>query len=138
MASHRSNRVAEEIKKEIADIIRNEMKDPRVRGLVSVTHVEVSRDISAATVYISTLGEVGEQDGAIKAVRQAGGYIRGELANRLRLRFIPELNFKYDNSIQVGARINALINQTARESQESERQDTDDSISQKGGETEQV
>ena len=115
MATHRKDRVAEEIKKELSDIIRNEMKDPRVKGLVSVTHVEVSRDISTATIFISTLGDAEEQNDVMKACKQAGGYIRGELANRLNLRFIPELTFRLDHSIETGARINALLNQQMQE-----------------------
>ena len=111
MAPHRQDRIAEEMRKELSDIIQYEMKDPRVKGLVSVTHVAVSRDISSATVYVSSLGDEQEQLEMLKAIKQAAGFIRGELANRLRLRFIPELNFKGDNSIQAGARINALLNQ---------------------------
>ncbi len=120
MTSHRKDRVAEEIKRELSEIIREDMKDPRVRGgLVSVTHVEVSRDISAATIYLSCLGNTEEQAHVVKAFKQAGGFIRGELANRLNLRFTPELTFRSDQSIQMGARINELLNQQAREGKES-------------------
>jgi ribosome-binding factor A len=114
--------VAEEIKKELADIIRNNMKDPRVKGLVSVTHVDVSRDISTATVYISSLGSMDEQNDMVKAIKQAGGYIRGELSNRMNLRFIPELVFKIDHSIQTGARINQLLNEQKAEQRGPERE----------------
>ena len=120
MASHRSNRVAEEIKKELSDIIRHDMNDPRVKGLVSVTHVDVSRDISSANIYLSCLGDAQAQGDTVKAFKQASGFIRGELANRLHLRFIPELTFKVDQSIRIGARINELINQ---QNQEAARQD---------------
>ncbi len=120
MTSHRKDRVAEEIKRELSEIIREDMKDPRVKnGLVSVTHVEVSRDISTATIYLSCLGNTEEQASIVKAFKQAGGFIRGELANRLNLRFTPELTFRSDHSIQVGARINELLNQQAREGKES-------------------
>ncbi|MEL7623270.1 MAG: 30S ribosome-binding factor RbfA [Clostridiales bacterium] len=120
MTSHRKDRVAEEIKRELSEIIREDMKDPRVKsGLVSVTHVEVSRDISTATIYLSCLGNTEEQAHIVKAFKQAVGFIRGELANRLNLRFTPELTFRSDNSIQVGARINELLNQQAREGKES-------------------
>jgi ribosome-binding factor A len=111
MASHRKDRVAEEIKRELAEIIREDMKDPRVKGLVSVTHVETSRDISTATIYLSFLGDAAEEDDTIRAFKQASGFIRGELAKRMSLRFIPELTFKQDHSIQHGARINELLNQ---------------------------
>ena len=115
MTSHRKYRLAEEIKKEMADIIRDEMNDPRVKGLVSVTHVEVARDLSTAAIYLSCLGEADEQSAMLKAFRQASGFIRGELAGRLNLRITPELSFKADTSIQTGARINELLNQTKRE-----------------------
>jgi ribosome-binding factor A len=125
MTSHRKDRVAEEIKKELADIIRDDMKDPRVRGLVSVTHVEVSRDISSATIYLSCLGDAEEQDNTVKAFKQAAGYIRGELASRMHLRFIPELTFKTDHSIMIGARINELINQQNQEGSQSQVENQD-------------
>jgi ribosome-binding factor A len=111
MASHRKDRVAEEMKKELSDIIRNQMKEPRVKGLISVTDVEVSRDISSATVYVSTLGDAEELKDILKAIKQASGFIRSELAGRMRLWTIPEMNFKEDLSIQTGARINELLNQ---------------------------
>jgi len=111
MATHRKDRVAEEIKKELSEIIRNDMKDPRVQGLVSVTHVEVSRDIGSATIYLSCLGDADEQANTVKAFKQASGFLRGELAGRLKLRVTPELTFKADQSIRIGARINELINQ---------------------------
>ena len=122
MASHRKDRVAEEIKKELADIIRNDMKDPRAGGLVSVTHVEVSRDISTATVFVSSLGDTEEQNNAVKAIKKAAGFIRGELASRLRLRAVPELIFKADPSIRIGARINTLLNEQNLTSSESEEE----------------
>jgi ribosome-binding factor A len=119
MTSHRKDRVAEEIKKELSEIIRENMKDPRIKGgLVSVTHVEVSRDISVATIYLSCLGNAEEQTQVVKAFKQAGGFIRGELANRLNLRFTPELTFRSDHSIQIGARINELLKRQAREGKE--------------------
>jgi len=103
--------VANEIKRELAEIIRNDMNDPRVTAMVSVTHVEVSRDMGSATVFLSCLGKPEQQETTFKAFKQAGGFIRGELARRLKLRVMPELVFKQDQSIQVGARINELINQ---------------------------
>ena len=113
MAVHRKFRIEEEVKKEIAEIIRNEMKDPRVKGLVSVTHVEVARDMRHATVFLSCLGTEEEQEQSIKAFRQAAGFIRGELAARMSIRYTPELHFKNDPSISVGVRINALLAKAA-------------------------
>jgi ribosome-binding factor A len=109
MAPHRGNRVGEEIKKELAEIIRDEMKDPELKGLISVTHVEVSRDIRYAVIYVSCLGGEAEQARVLKAFKKAAGFIRTALAGRLNLRFTPELTFKADQSIRVGARINQLL-----------------------------
>ena len=110
MTSHRKDRVAEEMKKVLAEIIRDDLKDPRIKGLVSVTHVDVNRDISSAVIYLSCLGDADEQNGIVKAFKQAAGFIRGELAVRMNLRVMPELSFKSDQSIRIGARINELIN----------------------------
>ena len=118
MTSHRKDRVAEEIKRELAEIIRDDMNDPRVKGLVSVTHVEASRDISSAVVYLSCLGNAEEQNNIVKAFKQASGFIRGELAGRLKLRVMPELTFKSDQSIRIGARINELLNLENQKNQE--------------------
>ena len=119
MTSHRKDRVAGEIKRELAEIIRNDLNDPRVTALVSVTHVEVSRDMGSATVHISCLGTDEVQEASFKALKQAAGFIRGELASRLKLRFMPELTFKPDQSIQIGARINELINREIKDRDES-------------------
>jgi len=111
MASHRGGRVAEEIKRVLSDILRDDINDPRLKGLVSVTHVTVSRDLSSATIFLSCLGDKDDVDNMLKAAKQAGGFIRAELAGRLKLRAMPELAFKPDFSIQTGARINELLNQ---------------------------
>lgn len=110
--SVRSRRVAEEIKKEIAQIIRDGIKDPRVRGLLTVTNVEVSDDIRYAKIFVSYFGEDEGKDEAIKVLTKASGFIRSELAGRLRLRYTPELTFKFDESIAYGAKISELIRKT--------------------------
>jgi ribosome-binding factor A len=102
--------VAEEIKRELSLMIRDEMKDPRVKGLISVTHVEVTNDLRYAKVYISILSaNQEEQNQTLQALEGAGGYLRSELAKRLQLRYTPELIFKFDDSIQYGAKINEIL-----------------------------
>jgi ribosome-binding factor A len=109
MTVHRKDKVGEEIKRELAVLIRDELKDPRVKGLVSVTHVEVSRDIRTATAYVSCMGDEETQSATLAGLKQAAGFLRSSLASRLNVRYTPELNFKFDQSIEVGARINQLL-----------------------------
>ena len=106
----RPNRIAEEIKREIINIIRNDIKDPRVDGLVSVTDVEVTSDLSYAKIYVSKYGTDWQRDEALKGLEKAAGYIRSELSKRLKLRYMPELIFKLDDSLTYGAKIETILN----------------------------
>lgn len=106
----RPNRVAEEIKREIITIIRNDIKDPRVDGLVSVTDVEVTTDLSYAKIYVSKYGDDLQRDEALQGLEKASGYIRSELSKRLKLRYMPELIFKLDDSLAYGAKIETILN----------------------------
>lgn len=106
--SLRSNRVAEQMKKELGDIITRKIKDPRV-GFVTITAVEVTGDLSQATVYITSLGNEEEQDATMKALEKATGFIRSEIGQRIRLRRTPELTFKFDASIEYGNKIEQLL-----------------------------
>lgn len=105
--SFRSERLAEVIKKEVSDLLR-QMKDPRV-GFVTVTMVDVSSDLRYAKVFVSTLGSDEEQDTTLKALQRAQGFVRTELGKRIRLRYIPEVSFILDNSIEEGVRIIRII-----------------------------
>lgn len=108
MASHRANRVAEEIKKEITQMIRDEIKDPRI-GFVTVTGVDVTPDIRYAKVFISVYGEEDNRAQSLEALEKAKGFIRSELGKRMRLRYTPEISFKFDTSIEYGAKIMKLL-----------------------------
>ncbi|PKM41941.1 MAG: ribosome-binding factor A [Firmicutes bacterium HGW-Firmicutes-8] len=108
MASHRANRVAEEIKREITKMLRDEIKDPRV-GFVTVTGVEVTPDIRYAKVFISIYGDDESKVQSLKAMESAKGFVRSELGKRMRLRYTPEVSFKFDPSIEYGARIMKLL-----------------------------
>lgn len=109
MPNHRSNRVGEEIKKELSLMIRDEMKDPRIKGLISITHVEVTNDLRYAKVYISIMATPEEKTLTLQTLEKAAGYLRSELAKRLQIRFTPELLFKFDDSIEYGAKINEIL-----------------------------
>jgi len=108
MVQYRSGRLAEEFKKEISDIIKNEVKDPRV-GFVSVVSVDVSVDLRYAKVYISVLGDEKSISDTIKALKSATGFIRREIARRIQLRYTPEITFIYDDSIAHGAKISKIL-----------------------------
>ncbi|HEX3032513.1 MAG TPA: 30S ribosome-binding factor RbfA [Bacillota bacterium] len=104
----RANRVAEEIKKEVSNLIRNELKDPRI-GFVTITSVEVSNDLSHARVFFSTLGSEEDKAKTLQALNKAQGFIKNELGRKLRLRFTPDLSFRFDESIEHGAKIMELL-----------------------------
>ncbi len=97
--SRRTEQVAEFLREELTDIIRREVKDPRV-GFMSVTRVEVPSDLRSARVYVSVLGTDDEREGTLTALRSASGFIRHHLRPRLRMRQIPELEFRDDRSME--------------------------------------
>ena len=116
MAVQRATRVAEFIKEEVGDILLHRLKDARVDVVrVSVTDVEMTRDLRHATVYVSVLGDDEEQDGAITALTRASGYVRSEVGKVLNLRATPEIHFKLDRSIEHGANISALLDRIRHE-----------------------
>ena len=106
--SLRANRVAEQMKKELGDIIGRKIKDPRV-GFVTVTDVAVTGDLQEATVYITSLGNEREKSETLKALEKASGFIRSEIGTRIRLRRTPEIKFEFDTSIEYGNKIDALL-----------------------------
>lgn len=106
--SLRSNRVAEQMKKELSDIIGRKLKDPRV-GFITVTDVAVTGDLQQATIYITSLGNERERAETLKALDKANGFIRLEIGHRIRLRRTPELTFEFDSSVEYGNRIDTLI-----------------------------
>ncbi|MCG9768598.1 30S ribosome-binding factor RbfA [Pseudoalteromonas sp. CO348] len=112
----RTDRVAQQIQKEIAVILQREIKDPRL-GMVTVSAVEVSRDLSYAKVFITVLNTSDEdktkQSAAI--LNEATGYIRSLLGKRIRARIMPELKFVIDNSLMEGMRISNLVDSVIRE-----------------------
>ena len=125
--SSRSQRVADQVRREIANLIQMELRDPRV-GMISVLGVEVSKDFAYAKVYVtvlnsmtdnaelnaSTLTEPGkldqlEIDENLKALNKASGYLRSLLAKRLTIRSVPKLKFHYDGSVKRGQQLSSLI-----------------------------
>lgn len=108
MAKIRVGRVGEQLKKELSQLIQTELKDPRI-GFVTVTGVDVTNDLSQATVYLSVLGDDEQKSNTLKALAKANGFLRSELGKRVRLRHTPVLIFKFDSSIEYGSRIEKLL-----------------------------
>lgn len=102
-------RVNEEVMKELAVIIREEVKDPRIHIMTSVVSVDTAPDLKTCKVYISVLGDENAQKDTIAGLKSASPYIRRELARRLNLRSTPELKFILDQSIEYGIRMSKLI-----------------------------
>jgi ribosome-binding factor A len=108
MDSQRAQRVGDLLRKEISEIIRLRMKDPRL-GFVTVTSVEASQDLRHARVYVASPGSHEELASSVELLCGASGFIRGELFKRVTLRFIPELAFKADSSIEHSVRIGQIL-----------------------------
>jgi len=110
----RPERVAQRIRREIAEILEHRLRDPRLTGMVSVTDVEVTSDLSLARVYVSVLEGGEARDRALAALAHAAGFVRAELAPRLGLREVPEIRFVHDSSIERGARVEELLRKLSR------------------------
>lgn|SRR5690606_17516209 len=110
MSKIRVGRVSEQIKKELSQIIQTELKDPRI-GFITVTGVETTNDLSQSRVYLSVLGNDEQKEATLIALSKASGYLRSELGKRIKLRHTPELQFKFDSSIEYGSRIESLLSE---------------------------
>jgi len=106
--SQRARRIGDEIQRELADLLRNEVKDPRV-GPVTVTSVDVSADLSHAKVFVTHLAGRERADEAVKALQHTAGFLRSALSHRLSLYSVPQLHFAYDDSIEAGMKLSQLI-----------------------------
>jgi ribosome-binding factor A len=123
--ANRSNRVAEQMKKELGEIIARKLKDPRI-GFVTVTDVEVTGDLQQATVFITVLGDDRKRRETLKGLTQAKGFMRTEIGQRIRLRKTPELMFELDKSFDYGNKIDNLLKQIKTEEVEIEEIKTEE------------
>ena len=115
MPNYRMDRTGEDIMRELTAILRT-VKDPRVSGgLLTIVRVEVTRDLSYATVYVSSMNGLDAAKEAVKGLKSAAGYMRRELGHALQLRHTPELRFQADDSIEYSANIAAAINRIKKE-----------------------
>lgn len=103
----RSERVSGQLRRELAQLIQREIKDPNV-GFISVSDVEVTRDLAHAKVFI-TVFEAEKAKATLKALQKAAGFLRGRLGHELRMRNIPELHFQHDASVETGQKMDQLI-----------------------------
>ena len=110
---HRQEKLGELFAAELSDLLRTRVKDPRV-GFASITHVEVSGDYRHAKIFVSVMGSEEERDNTMKALKHASGFLRHELASRITLRYMPEIVFKLDTSIEKGSRILEMIRENEK------------------------
>lgn len=109
LLSYRPQRVAELIKIEVSQIIREELKDPRINQVISITTVRVTNDLKHAKIFISVLGSQKDKESLIKGLDAATGFVKKELAKRIKMRFIPDIQFQLDNSIEYGFEISKIL-----------------------------
>lgn len=121
----RSQRVNEQILRELAELIRLEVKDPRV-GFITLTGVEVTPDYAHAKVYFTSMTGEGDVEQILVGLRRAGGFLRRELGRRVRIHTLPELHFVYDRSVEEGSRLSQLIDKAVREDEERSGKDAPD------------
>ncbi|KNF08863.1 ribosome-binding factor A [Gottschalkia purinilytica] len=109
MSEKRLGRIGEEIKKIVSNIIMNELKDPRISSMTSITQVQVTKDLRFAKIFISVLGDEKSGENTIKGLESASGFIRKEIGKNLSLRYTPEPVFELDNSIEYGIKISKIL-----------------------------
>jgi ribosome-binding factor A len=114
MGSTRAERLAEVIRTEVSDIIQQGLNDPRI-GFVSITEVNVSHDLRHAKIFVSVLGDAEAKERTMEGLERATGHIRSELGHRLSIRFVPQLLFRLDDSIERGTRVASLLREVTEE-----------------------
>ena len=125
--SIKNTRINSEVQRELANIIRGEIKDPRIHPLTSVVTVEVAPDLKTCKAYISVLGDQEAQEKTLEGLNSAVGYIRRQLAKNLNLRNTPEIRFIMEQSIEYGVHMSKLINENhVEESREDDEDDRDE------------
>ncbi len=114
--ARRIERLNNLIRQEISQLLQRQVKDPRLGSFVAITEVSISPDLKYARIFVSHIGSEEEKQETMKGLAAASGFFRRQLAKRLKLRFIPELSFHWDDSIEQGARLLELIDQATTDS----------------------
>lgn len=117
MPSYKTNRQTEDIRRELADIMRS-LKDPRVTGLLSIVSVELSNDLTHCKVRVSSMQGLGAAQEAVKGLSSAAGFIRHEINNRLTMRRSPEFHFEADDSIEYSAGISQRLHELMKDKEQ--------------------
>lgn len=120
----RTQRVADQMQRELALLIQREVRDPRI-GMITVTSVDASRDLAHAKVYITLMGEADDEEIAsnLSALKDAAGFLRVQLGRVMKLRSIPQLHFHYDESVRRGVHLSSLIERAVAEDREHSKED---------------
>mgnify|MGYP000787041605 CR=1 FL=1 len=124
--SIKNTRINGEVQKVLSEIIRTEIKDPRINPMTSVVTVEVAPDLKTCKAYISVLGDEASQQSTMKGLKSAEGYIRRQLARNLNLRNTPEIRFILDESIEYGVNMSKLIDDVVRSDEGKEHEGEED------------
>lgn len=126
----RTRRVGEQVQREMAQLVQQEIKDPRL-GLVTISAVKLSKDMSHANIFFTVLDDEHPIEETLKVLEGAAGFLRHELAKRMQLRIVPHIHFKYDESISYGNDLSALINKAiGMENPENRMSDSSDQNSE--------
>ena len=112
MIGRRPQRLAEEVREEVARMVATELKDPRL-GFVTVVRVELAHDLRNARVYVGVLGSEAEREKSLTALRSAAGFVRRELGRRLRIHHSPQIDFRYDKGLEATDRVARLLQEDA-------------------------
>lgn len=124
--SIKNTRINGEVLRELSNIIRGEIKDPRINPMTSVVAVEVAPDLKTAKAYISVLGDEESQKNTLIGLRSAEGYIRRELAHSINLRNTPQIQFILDQSIEYGVKMSKMIDDVTKETDVLERSEDEE------------
>lgn len=115
MSYPREKRLAEEIKKIVSNIIRDELRDPRVSSMTSIIEVDLTRDLRYVYIYVSILGDDEEKKETMEGLTRASGFIRREIGKNIKARYTPEVIFKLDNSIERGIHMYNMITKVSKQ-----------------------
>lgn len=123
--NNRLSRINDEIMKELSQIIRAELKDPRIGAMTSVIRTETTQDLKYCKVFVSVLGDEKEKESVMQGLENAGGFIRRLIAQRINLRYTPELRFKLDESAEYAIHMDELFSKISREREERDADETE-------------
>lgn len=129
MSKQRPERVQEALRQEISKIVQGELKDPRL-GFITITKVELTKDLRYAKVYFSVFGEMKDKTLALKGLNSAKGFIKGLIADRIKLRFVPEVAFRIDESLEHTKGIYDILDKIKKEKKTDESSDRGDKEAQ--------